>query len=352
MHEHGNVGERTGGGMFHVHARRHMGMCPCMRTMHMGLGILAQGELADAREELAAARLLIDRLGKEVTKRDGVTIDREAHVSAIISALGGGSHAARIAQVRSLHVGRSPHVRSPHVAMRRAPCTVALDRTARAAHAYTHAPRTHAHAPWPYAPRPWIAQLELDMPMPMCHAPCPRTHAHAPWPWIAQLELDNLTLRNKNRSLRVTTVWQQLMLQARKERLQMARDSEGAGPDPPDPLYDTQAMLASGFGGDGESGWEQLISTVGRNRVVKGGGGGATAGRRAGRRQAGTEESRKYVRFHGLATTRKLGTCMGTCMRMVHGHVHEHVHELATVRALGTPPRAPTLIMRRGRSRH
>lgn len=90
-----------------------------------------ESELAFAREEVSAARLLIDRLRKEVHARDGLGLDHPSHIQQVVSALGGGPMAQR----------------------------------------------------------------------------------------IAELEAENTTLRNRNRTLRVTTVWQRLMLATRAEQV-------------------------------------------------------------------------------------------------------------------------------------
>jgi hypothetical protein len=80
---------------------------------------------------VSAARLLIDRLRKEVHARDGLGLDHPSHIQQVVSALGGGPMAQR----------------------------------------------------------------------------------------IAELEAENTTLRNRNRTLRVTTVWQRLMLATRAEQV-------------------------------------------------------------------------------------------------------------------------------------
>ncbi len=188
-----------------------------------------ESELAYAREELGAARLLIDRLEKEVHARDGLGLDHESHIQQVVSALGGGSMAQR----------------------------------------------------------------------------------------VAVLEAENVKLRNRNRTLRLTTVWQRLMLANRKARLRSVSEEQDQLART---IQFTGGVGSTGGGGGGGGGFSTALSTDGvsggllsrvtkRSQVLRGTGGTGGGGGGLGRRMAIaglSEEAKRYVRFHELATARKL----------------------------------------------
>ena len=137
---------------------------------------------------------------------------------------------------------------------------------------------------------------------------------------IAELEAENTTLRNRNRTLRVTTVWQRLMLATRAEQLRAASEEQ-------EELARTiQMSFGSGGGGGGGGGDDGGLSSTDdnagllaritkRNQVLRGGGGGGGGGGGSGGSGGGdggegrgrfSEEAKRYVRFHELAMARKL----------------------------------------------
>ena len=168
---------------------------------------------------------------------------------------------------------------------------------------------------------------------------------------IARLEIENRQLRNKNRALRVTSVWQRLMALRQGEARRALERQVGHGKDALEStrmhLRDTQAALEAttpgatlfgtspmgfgGFSGDPSPAaggtMRKRLLTVANDKIVRGGaptpgggGGGGGDGQlgvsflsplsaRLGRRMGMATlsvEARNYARFHEIATSRKL----------------------------------------------
>ena len=139
--------------------------------------------------------------------RDGANVDEL--VSKIVRALGGGSQAERIAQ---LEVGEHARPTLPTLpcSLPTLPCIAQLE-----VGTLPILPCPHTSHYHPLQAEP-IAQLEAG---PQRHAFTPRRAPFTPRRARALSQVDNMRLRSRNRTLRVSSVWQRLMLLSRQDQL-------------------------------------------------------------------------------------------------------------------------------------